>query len=103
MGSMNTSARIKKFYAYFTKHNTNVVFPSLKAYVRSLVKGGNEEEQTLAKRWLSNKKGTLERAAKKEREANKGALNRVIAAATKQARRKKKGPGGKVVETAPIK
>jgi hypothetical protein len=59
---------------------------SLKKFARSIVKDNAD-----AKRWLENKTGKHDTAPK---EANV-ALAKVIAAATKAAKRKKKGEGGK--------
>lgn len=89
-----TSIKIKRFFEHFQKHNKNVKFPSLKAYVRSLLKTGNDQEKELAKVWFSNKGGALERVQKEKRLKEKGPTLKLIALATKSAKRKKKGPGG---------
>lgn len=59
---------------------------SLKQFVRSL-------NDTLSKQWFANKRGVLDKAAKKKRLEARGATIRATAQASKAARKGK--PGGK--------
>jgi hypothetical protein len=83
---------VKSLYKTFCKNNADVVFPSLKAFVRGLRKSGTDDEKLLATEWFANKSGILERAAGKERFKNKGGRIALERAASKAARRKKAGP-----------
>lgn len=91
---------VKSLYKTFCKNNADVVFPSLKAFVRGLRKSGTDEERLLATTWFANKTGILERAAGKERLKNKGPRISLERAASKAARKKKAGPQKATTTTA---